>query len=465
MKEEEKMQKIGVVGYGNMSSAIIRRLLAQGYPPKAIVVANPTLDKPSMKELKKLGVEITSDNKKAAAGADRVLLGVKPKNIVTVARQISGVLKPEAIVDSLAAIVDLDIVQRALGPDVKAECVMSNLGAEVGEATTAICLGNKMTRANKEESVGFYKKHGAVSLQKNPKMMNAETVVKGCGTAYPAYFIREMARQASPYLSEEQALREAQQSFQQYFELRTPHNGSACYPAQVVKKLEQACISLGWSEEQARKDIEQLFRGYFELVKKTGEFPDQVIKRVATPGGVTARVIDRLEAGDSLAHAFAAGLTHAEGLGQTISDALNKELDQQQAVDASVPASIPALPALGSGVKYLEGVMHDAVSQGVNGSQQNLSDLSGSSIHSLKPLVASSLHKHGSSESLLGGRDFHSRSFSGLAGGASKFGVFAQPRPLAVAPAHRSAPVASATQKLAQAVGDAAVKVVRSLAR
>jgi glutamyl-tRNA reductase len=88
-------QKLAVLGAGKLGGILLRAYLKQGlFSPKRVSATVLHGDKAATLS-KDLGVGVTSDNRKAVAGADIVLLCVKPQVI----REVLEEIRPHVFTD------------------------------------------------------------------------------------------------------------------------------------------------------------------------------------------------------------------------------------------------------------------------------------------------------------------------------------------------------------------------------
>ena len=97
--------KITVIGAGMMGSAIIKSLVKGNYGGKITAV---DIAPEKLKDLEKLGVKVSSDNRKSAADADIVFIIVKPGDVEKVLKEISKEIKGKLLI-SVAATVPLAV--------------------------------------------------------------------------------------------------------------------------------------------------------------------------------------------------------------------------------------------------------------------------------------------------------------------------------------------------------------------
>ena len=94
-------RKIAVLGSGNMGSALIRGMIKAKVARAADVVATTRQDEKARALAKDLGITVTTDNRKAAAGADVLVLGVKPQILPKVLEEIAPSVKKGKLVVSV----------------------------------------------------------------------------------------------------------------------------------------------------------------------------------------------------------------------------------------------------------------------------------------------------------------------------------------------------------------------------
>ena len=85
--------KIGFVGCGNMATAIIGGILEKGILKKEDIKASTKTENSAKKVQETLGIECTTDNKKAVQDADVIFLAVKPQFCEEVIQEIKSEIK------------------------------------------------------------------------------------------------------------------------------------------------------------------------------------------------------------------------------------------------------------------------------------------------------------------------------------------------------------------------------------
>ena len=181
--------ELGIIGGGNMGSAIIRGVVAAGIlPAGAIVLAEPVESR--REALRPLGVTATADNT-LAAGCPRLLLAVKPQVLGAVLKAIAPLVPADALVISIAA----GIRAAAIDAQLKARCrivrVMPNMPLLVGAGVSAVAAGPRATGADLEWTARLFGACGTAIFVAE-ELMDAVTAVSGSGPAYFFYLIEAM---------------------------------------------------------------------------------------------------------------------------------------------------------------------------------------------------------------------------------------------------------------------------------
>ncbi len=238
--------KIGIIGAGNMSTAITKGLIAAGTTPSDIFVSDISAEK--LEKAAALGVN-TGENAQAAAFGDAVILAIKPsifeKALPALAKVLSGKL-----VISIAAGLTISFV-RSLLPDSRVVRLMPNTPALVGEGMTAISYE---APATKEDALLVETIFSAVGkcMQVPESLMDAVVAVSGSGPAYVYMLIDAMAAGG---------------------------------------------VVLGLTKKDALTLAAQTVLGAAKMVLETGTHPAELCDNVCSPGGTTIAAVEALEKG------------------------------------------------------------------------------------------------------------------------------------------------------------------------
>ena len=182
-------QRIAILGAGVMGETLLSAILSSGHGPDALVISEKREEKAA--ELREeYGVEVTG-NAEAVAGADVILLVVKPQDVPGLLDEISGAVEPAAIVVSLAAGIRTERIEAALPTGVAVVRAMPNTPALVGEGMFGISPGSSCSN-EQVESVARLLDAGGEVVVVDESVQDAVTAVSGSGPAYVFYLAEAM---------------------------------------------------------------------------------------------------------------------------------------------------------------------------------------------------------------------------------------------------------------------------------
>ena len=243
---------IAFIGAGNMAGSLINGLISDGYDPACIVASDASpaaLDAMA----RRTGVRTTGDNAEAAAGADVVVLAVKPQMLQGVAREIAPVVQQRRpLVISIAAGIREDALEGWLGRGVALVRTMPNTPAMIGAGATVLHAGAGVTDGQRDSAESILRSVGLTRWVEDEALLDAVTAVSGSG---PAYFFL------------------------------------------VMEAMEAAAIDLGIPHETARLLTLQTALGAARMAIESDEEPAALRRRVTSPGGTTERAVAVFEEG------------------------------------------------------------------------------------------------------------------------------------------------------------------------
>ena len=139
--------KIGLIGAGNMASALLGGMLnAKIIQPGDAVISDMNEEK--LKKWQEIGVTVTTDNQEAERLADILILAVKPNVMERVLNQLAG--DKNKIYVSIAAGITLSYLEKHLGADQKIVRTMPNTPAQVGCGMTVVVPNDNLDAAERE---------------------------------------------------------------------------------------------------------------------------------------------------------------------------------------------------------------------------------------------------------------------------------------------------------------------------
>ena len=236
--------RIAVIGAGVIGGAIVKSLLKSRYDGE-ITAADMQLEKISA--LEKLGITVTSDNKKAARESEVIFLCVKPNVVKTVLKEISKEVEGKLVI-STAAAVTVGFCKRVV-PKARFVRIMPNVAILVQESFTAYCCDDDVTQEDKEKVKEVLGVMG-IHMEVEEKHMDAVTAISGSGPGYLSV---------------------------------------------IIEALTYAGLKVGLPRDLALISAAQAVLGTAKLVLETDQTAAQIRDMVTTPGGTTIEAIYEIE--------------------------------------------------------------------------------------------------------------------------------------------------------------------------
>jgi pyrroline-5-carboxylate reductase len=266
-------KKLAFVGTGNMAEALVRGLLRAGVskPSEIVCTARRPERLAQMKET--YGVTATSDNAAGVAGAEVIVLSVKPQAMNRVLDQIAPAVDPHKLVISIAAGVPIAAIGRKLGQGTRVIRAMPNTPALVGAGATAIASGEHATADDLAVAKALFDAVG-MSVVIEEALLDAATGLSGSGPAY--VFL-------------------------------------------IIEALSDAGVKVGLPRYTAQALAAQTVLGSAKLQIETGTHPGQLKDQVTSPGGTAIAGLHTLEAGGlrtTLINAVETATRRAKELGE-----------------------------------------------------------------------------------------------------------------------------------------------------
>ncbi|MGT2907955.1 pyrroline-5-carboxylate reductase [Streptococcus dentiloxodontae] len=255
--------KIGFIGVGKMASAIISGLNTTSHD---IIISGSSLAR-SREIAELLEVEAAESHQALIDEADLVILGIKP--------QLFDRLLPELTftkpIMSMAAGVTLDRLAALTNPELPLIRIMPNLNAQILQSSTAICSNQ----------------HVSESL-----LTAAKEITDSFGTTFDI----------------------AEKDFDNFTALA---GSSPAYIALFIEALAKAGVKNGFGKTQALDIVTQTVKATAEHLLKSADKPNDLIDKVASPGGTTIAGLMDLER---------TGLTHS------VCSAIDKTIEKSKSL-------------------------------------------------------------------------------------------------------------------------------------
>ncbi len=242
--------KLGVIGAGNMGTAIIKGYIANGADPEKVMVCGHHPD--HLKAMaEEIGIQVCATAESLTAACDIVMLAVKPKDIASVLYDIEPAFTAEKILLSIAAGRTIESLQTSCATARKVVRAMPNTPAMVGCGMTALSRSELVTDREFEAVEAIFSGIGRMA-EVPESMLDAVTGLSGSGPAYGYLFIEAMA---------------------------------------------DGAVLCGMPRAQALEFAAQTLLGSAQMVLQTGMHPGALKDAVCSPSGTTIEAVRELEAG------------------------------------------------------------------------------------------------------------------------------------------------------------------------
>jgi len=241
------------IGGGNMACSLVGGLIADGWKPELICIAEP--DPQQIKRIsERFPVVTTQDNLAAVGRADAVILAVKPQLAKSVALELAApIAKNLPLVISIAAGIRETALRHWLGEATPIVRAMPNTPALVQSGATALYANPLVSEDQKSLAETVLRAVGLTLWVDDEDLMDAVTALSGSG---PAYFFLFM------------------------------------------EALQAAGSRLGLPEETARLLTLQTAFGAAKMALESTEDAATLRRRVTSPGGTTEQAIRLLQQED-----------------------------------------------------------------------------------------------------------------------------------------------------------------------
>lgn len=181
-----KTKRLAFIGAGNMAEALCRGIISSGLMhPENIIASDISEARRNLFE-KELGARTTSDNRSAVAGADIVLLSVKPQIMDAVLAGIGDLLTPDRLIISIAAGIKSERIEKEAQIGCRVVRAMPNTPLLVGCGMTALCVGSNASPKDLETAESLFRCAGKIARVEESQI-DAVTAVSGSGPAYFFY--------------------------------------------------------------------------------------------------------------------------------------------------------------------------------------------------------------------------------------------------------------------------------------
>ena len=242
--------KLGFIGCGNMSTAIISGIVEKGIVSGADINVYDVYAPAAEKLSEKYSVNILGEEPEVIRKSDAVILAVKPNVLGGVLAKINIALDDsDTLIISIAAGKDIKYMRSHLSHDNRIIRVMPNINAKVGAAMSAFTANEDATEEDKSLCQRIFSGVGRV-MELDERYFPVFGVIAGCSPAFSYMFIDALAR---------------------------------------------AGVQNGMKKSDALEIAAQAVLGSAEMILKSDEHPYELIDMVCSPGGTTIEGVASLK--------------------------------------------------------------------------------------------------------------------------------------------------------------------------
>ena len=186
------IRRLAFIGGGNMAAALIGGLTKRGLPSERVVVADPSQDQLN-RLVRDYGVKTAADNVSAVAGAEVVILAVKPQKLRAVALNLAPhMAATPPLLISVAAGIPHAAIARWFGPRVQVIRTMPNRPALNGFGATGLFAPPSVGAANRALAETIMAAVSATVWVEHESQMDTVTALSGSGPAYFFLFMEAL---------------------------------------------------------------------------------------------------------------------------------------------------------------------------------------------------------------------------------------------------------------------------------
>lgn len=171
-----------LVGAGNMGSAMLKGWVDNGMQPENITVLDPGISELVKTSLLKSRIW-HAETPSGVSAPDVLILAIKPQMMAQVLPTLSGLIKENTVVVSVAAGTKLSTISKALG-EVAAIRVMPNTPALVLQGMSVGCANTITNEEQRNQVDALMSAVGMIEWVDDETLIDAVTAVSGSGPAY-----------------------------------------------------------------------------------------------------------------------------------------------------------------------------------------------------------------------------------------------------------------------------------------
>jgi pyrroline-5-carboxylate reductase len=268
---------IGIIGFGNMGSAIAERIKS--------TYKVSVFDKDRNKTNAVSGIEVAENTQEIVKNNEVIILAVKPQDFDGVLNEMKGAVKDKLII-SIAAGITTAYIEKIL-KNARVIRVMPNIGVKIGEAESALCKGKSAAEQDLSFSKELFANIGKTWVMKE-NMIDAATAISGSG---PAYIFNDME-----------------------IKRIDPHNVPKELEQEYIKRLKEAAERVGFDSQTAFDLAASTTATSLSLSATSDKSLSELRKLITSKGGTTEAALKIIYEKGNWSDAALAAKKHAEKL-------------------------------------------------------------------------------------------------------------------------------------------------------
>ena len=244
---------IAFIGAGNMAQAILKGMLAAGYPQSKISASGRTQSKLDVLAAD-TGIHTSTDNLALCHQADVIVLGVKPHMMGDLVQSIAPAVDvSRQLIVSVAAGILANSIEIWLGKKVPIVRCMPNSPSLVGQGAAGLFATDRVSPTQKQTASTIMQSVGLALWVETEAHIDAVTAVSGSGPAY--YFL-------------------------------------------MMEAMIAGAEKLGLTNDVAQQLVLQTAAGAAQMAQQSQQTPAQLRVAVTSPNGTTEQAINTFNDGD-----------------------------------------------------------------------------------------------------------------------------------------------------------------------
>lgn len=264
-------EKILIVGFGTMTGAMVDGWIAAGYPASRFEVYHP--------DKTRVAHDLRVHNSWPDAGFDAILLGVKPHMLDDIAGGLAALAGSETVILSVLAGVELSSLRDRFPQTAGVVRFMPNLAVALGKSPNAL-VAEGLSERQMTAVTQLASDIGTAEWLQDESQFNLVTALAGSGPGFVYRFIDALAAGAA---------------------------------------------ELGLDPAQAGRLATAMVDGAAALAAASEHSPGELARRVASPGGMTQKGLDVLDADDALKKLLTECLRSARDRGAEMAEQARKQ--------------------------------------------------------------------------------------------------------------------------------------------